>query len=245
MYKQIDIPENTSIATRLQNVQDRMQKAAQAAGRNPASIELIAVSKTHEAEAIAEAFAAGHRVFGENYVQEALAKQDKIHQLIPESAQIAWHFLGHVQKNKAKDIAGRFALIHSLDSPECACILARRLPENIPQQSILLQINIGNEPQKAGLTEEALMPLFEALAELPQIDVQGLMCLPPFFDGGEKVRPYFARMQAILENMRQKTQLALPTLSMGMSGDFSIAIEEGATCIRVGSDIFGARKIRL
>jgi len=238
------MPTNTSIATRLQNVQDRIKEAAQNAGRDPASIELIAVSKTKEAEAIAEAFAAGQRLFGENYVQEALGKQDRMHQLIPEAAHIEWHFLGHIQKNKAKDITGRFALIHTLDSLECARILARRLPENIPQQSILLQINIGNEPQKAGIAEEALMPLFEELIKLPQIQVQGLMCLPPFFDGGEKVRPYFARMQGILETLRQKTGLALPTLSMGMSGDFPIAIEEGATCVRVGSDIFGARTAR-
>ncbi len=229
------------IGESLRKVQDRIEEAAKLSRRPSSDITLVAVSKKQSLEAIAEAFLAGQRHFGENFVQEALEKQEGIKALIPEHDEIHWHFLGHIQKNKVKYLAGRFALIHSIDNMACGQILERRLPEGCPPQKLLVQVNIGEEAQKSGIDGETLFPLLEDLAQSPSLCVEGLMCLPPYFEDSEKVRPYFVQMRKLIEKARETTGLALPVLSMGMSNDFHVAIEEGATCIRVGSDIFGER----
>lgn len=179
--------ETAALGERLEAVRGRLAGAARIAGRKPEDVRLIAVSKLHPVEAILAAYGFGQRVFGENYVQEALAKQEALPDL-----DVEWHCIGHVQTNKAKDVTGRFALIHTVDNLKFAETLARRLPEDIPVQRVLLQVNIGNEPQKAGVDEHDLPALAEAVLALPRLEVRGLMCLPPFFDDGEAARPYFA-----------------------------------------------------
>ena len=171
--------ETAALGERLEAVRGRLAGAARIAGRKPEDVRLIAVSKLHPVEAILAAYGFGQRVFGENYVQEALAKQEALPDL-----DVEWHCIGHVQTNKAKDVTGRFALIHTVDNLKFAETLARRLPEDIPVQRVLLQVNIGNEPQKAGVDEHDLPALAEAVLALPRLEVRGLMCLPPFFDDG-------------------------------------------------------------
>ncbi|MEG2004630.1 MAG: YggS family pyridoxal phosphate-dependent enzyme [Bilophila sp.] len=231
--------ECAALGERLEAVRERLVRAAHNAGRAPEDTRLIAVSKLHPAEAIAAAATFGQRVFGENYVQEALAKQDEL-----AGKDVEWHFIGHVQTNKAKDVSGRFTLIHTVDSLKFAETLARRLPETVARQGVLLQVNIGDEPQKAGVAIADLPALAEAVFALPQLEVRGLMCLPPVFDAGEGARPYFARLRELRDALEARLGVALPELSMGMSGDCSQAVEEGATLVRVGTDIFGPRSAR-
>ena len=231
--------ETAALGERLEAVRGRLAGAARIAGRKPEDVRLIAVSKLHPVEAILAAYGFGQRVFGENYVQEALAKQEALPDL-----DVEWHCIGHVQTNKAKDVTGRFALIHTVDNLKFAETLARRLPEDIPVQRVLLQVNIGNEPQKAGVDEHDLPALAEAVLALPRLEVRGLMCLPPFFDGGEAARPYFARLRELRDDLEARLGIKLPELSMGMSGDCVQAVEEGATLVRVGTDIFGPRPVK-
>ncbi len=227
------------IGERLEIVRDRLAAAARHAGRRPEDITLVAVSKFHPVEAVQAAFACGQRAFGENYVQEALAKQMAFPQLSEQGGE--WHCIGHVQTNKAKDVAGRFALIHTVDSLKFAETLARRLPEGAARQGVLIQVNIGDEMQKSGVPEAALPDLVEGVLNLPDLELRGLMCLPPFFDDGEAARPFFARLRVLRDTMSKHFGVPLPELSMGMSGDFIQAIEEGATIVRIGTDIFGPR----
>ena len=224
--------ETAALGERLEAVRERLVGAARAARRKPEDVRLIAVSKLHPVEAILAAYGFGQRVFGENYVQEALAKQDALPDL-----DVEWHCIGHVQTN----VTGRFALIHTVDNLKFAETLDRRLPESVPSQAVLLQVNIGNEPQKAGIDEHDLPALAEAVMALPRIKVRGLMCLPPFFDDGEAARPYFARLRELRDDLETRLGVKLPELSMGMSGDCVQAVEEGATFVRVGTDIFGPR----
>ncbi|MEG2139421.1 MAG: YggS family pyridoxal phosphate-dependent enzyme [Bilophila sp.] len=231
--------ECAALGERLEAVRERLRSAAKTAGRAPEDIRLIAVSKLHPVAAIVAATTFGQRVFGENYVQEALAKQDAL-----ANTDIEWHFIGHVQTNKAKDVTGRFALIHTVDSQKFAETLARRLPDSVAHQGVLLQVNIGDEPQKAGVDIADLPALAEAVLALPRLTVRGLMCLPPVFDAGEDARPYFARLRNLRDQLESRLGIVLPELSMGMSGDCSQAVEEGATLVRVGTDIFGPRSAR-
>ena len=191
--------ETAALGERLEAVRGRLAGAARIAGRKPEDVRLIAVSKLHPVEAILAAYGFGQRVFGENYVQEALAKQEALPDL-----DVEWHCIGHVQTNKAKDVTGRFALIHTVDNLKFAETLARRLPEDIPVQRVLLQVNIGNEPQKAGVDEHDLPSLAEAVLALPRLEVRGLMCLPPFFDDGEAARPYFARLRELRDDLESR-----------------------------------------
>lgn len=228
--------ERAVLGERLEAVRERLARAARASGRSPEDVRLIAVSKLHPVDAVVAALGFGQRVFGENYVQEALAKQAAL----PDPA-IEWHCIGHVQMNKAKDVSGRFALIHTVDSLKFAEALARRLPDTVRRQDILLQVNIGNEPQKSGVNEWDLPALAEAVLAIPRLRIRGLMCLPPFFDDGEAARPYFARLRELRDVLQSRLDIPLPELSMGMSGDCEQAVEEGATLVRVGTDIFGPR----
>ncbi len=223
-------------------IHERICCAAQRAARAPEDVTLIAVSKFQSENLIRMAMRCGQRVFGENYVQEAMAKQASF--LNDETlAPPEWHYVGHAQSNKAKDIAGRFALIHTVDNLRLAQGIARRLPPDVVQ-SVLVQVNVGAEAQKAGVSPTELPHLVEALLELSGIRVCGLMCLPPFFDKGELTRPYFAKLREARDNLVRLFGLPFPELSMGMSGDFEQAIEEGATFVRIGTALFGARSTR-
>lgn len=219
-------------------------EAERMSGRNPGEVQLVAVSKFHPAAAIAALARFGQRDFGENYMQEARAKQVELARL-----SLNWHAIGPIQTNKAKDAAGHFALIHTLASLGLAKALARRLPEGT-RQDVLIQVNIGEEPQKSGVNPAELFVFVEALlksglvqedANTPGLCVRGLMCLPPHCGEAEAARPYFVRLRTLRDALCQRFGLALPELSMGMSGDYVQAIEEGATIIRVGTEIFGPR----
>lgn len=229
----------SELAARLDKVKGRMAKACARAGRDPESVRLVAVSKFHPASDIAALVAAGQREFAESYVQEALAKQDEL-----VGQDILWHFVGGLQTKKARQAAGRFVLVHSLDSEKLAVELARRAADAGVLQSVLIEVNMGEE-QKAGVDEAELPGLAEQVLSLREdgvgLDLQGLMCLPPMFDAPEEARPYFARLRELRDELAASLGVALPQLSMGMTGDFEAAIEEGATIIRVGTSIFGQR----
>lgn len=233
--------DDSALRERYHSVLERLGEAIARAGRKPEEVRLIAVSKLHPAEDVACVAAAGQVDFGENYVQEALQKrQDLVAQ--PQGRDIRWHMIGHVQSRKAAQVAGAFALVHTLDSVKLADALEKRAAALDVVQPVLCEINVGEEPQKAGIMADALPELAEhVLAHCPHLEMQGLMCLPPVFDAGEAARPYFARLYRLREDMRARTGLPLPHLSMGMSGDFAAAVAEGATLVRIGTDIFGPR----
>jgi pyridoxal phosphate enzyme (YggS family) len=230
--------EEKALVERLYAVRDRIACAARSAGRDPQDARLVVVSKLHPARAIAVLAAAGQLDFGESYVQEACSKQAELSHLA-----LRWHCVGHIQTNKAKNAAGRFCCIHSLDSLKLAQTLRRHIPAPERQQA-LIQVNVGNEDQKSGVHPEELPVLAEHVAGMPEFDLAGLMCLPPFFDSGALARPYFALLRELCEALRVRLGLALPELSMGMSGDFVEAVAEGATLVRIGTDIFGPRPMR-
>ena len=232
----------TELEERWRRVMDGKAEAEKGAGREVGSVRLLAVSKFHPASDIAELFHLGQLDFGENYMQEARAKQAELADLA-----IRWHAIGPVQTNKAKEVAGHFSLLHTLGSEALARAVLRRLPEGAVQDA-LIQVNIGEEPQKSGVAPADLFSFVETLLEGgltsetgAQLRLRGLMCLPPNCGEGELARPYFIRLRELRDGLESRFGLELPELSMGMSGDYRQAIEEGATIIRVGTDIFGAR----
>lgn len=229
------------LGARLENVRLRLKEALAANGRRPEDALLVAVSKFQPAAAISAAAAFGQADFGENYLQEALAKRAELAD-DPAAAGIRWHMIGHLQSRKAAQAAGAFALIHTLDSVKLADALERRLAQTGALQPVLMEINIGEEPQKAGVSARDAEALGEhVLAACPHLELQGLMCLPPVFDAGDAARPYFARLRRLGEDLRSRLGIGMPELSMGMSGDFEAAVAEGATIVRIGTDIFGPR----
>lgn len=216
-------------------VLEEIDKACVLAKRKPEEVTLIAVSKKHKSEDIKWLFEFGQKDFGENYVQEALAKQKDLHQL-----DINWHFIGSLQTNKAKYVVGSFALIHSVDRIKLAQELNKVALKKGVKQDILIQVNIGKEGQKAGVEEEGLLSLVEEILKLNQLNLVGLMTLPPCLQG-DKVRPFLARLRKLKEKVEVEFTLNLPHLSMGMTQDFKEAILEGATLVRIGTKIFGPR----
>lgn len=216
-----------------------MASACERAGRAPESVRLVAVSKFHPASDIAALVACGQREFGESYVQEALAKQDEL-----VGQDILWHFVGGLQTKKAKAVVGRFALAHSVDSEKLARELAKRAMEARILQPVLIEVNMGEE-QKAGVDEADLPALAKLVLSLKDrgcgLDLRGLMCLPPVFDSPEEAGPAFEYLRELRDGLSASLGIPLPELSMGMTGDFEVAIEEGATIIRVGTSIFGPR----
>ena len=226
-----------SIAENLKFIQERIISAAQCSGRNPDTVKLVAVSKTQPTEAVKAAVEAGQQIFGENYVQEFLDKTQKL----PES--VEWHFIGSLQSNKVKYLAGLTRLIHSVDRLSLAQEIDRQWGKIGKVCDILLQVNISGETTKSGTTTDDLFQLAREVALLPHIRVKGLMTMPPFFDEPERARPYFRELKRLsgLLAAEKIPGIALEELSMGMSGDFEVAIEEGATLVRVGSAIFGER----
>ncbi len=224
------------IARNLMEIHARVKAAARRAGRDPASIALVAVSKTHPTERVRAAIEAGQFVFGENRVQEALPKIDAL-----ACVQAQWHLIGHLQGNKARQAVGRFALIHSVDSVGLIQELEKRAAAAAVVQPILLQINVSGEASKFGAAPGLLPALLEALRGAPHLAAQGLMTIPPLTDDPKASRPHFRRLRGLLGSISADAPLAPRHLSMGMSDDFEVAIEEGATLIRVGTAIFGRR----
>jgi PLP dependent protein len=226
-----------TIAERLEIVRGRITAAAQKAGRNPGEIELVAVTKTHPPEALAEAIAAGQTLFGENRVQEARAKMPLV------SSRARWHFIGHLQKNKIRQALSAFELIHGVDSLAIARDIQRIADEDAQRPRVLLEVNVAGEGSKFGFKSATLEGELETIiAELPRLDIQGLMAIPPFSPKPEDSRKYFATLRSLRDQLQDKLRVGLPILSMGMSGDYEVAIEEGATLVRVGTAIFGERK---
>ena len=226
------------IESRLKHVKDQISEAAVACGRDPETVKLVAVSKTVPTDRILAAIRAGVTDLGENYVQEA---REKIEALREEN--VSWHFIGHLQSNKAKHAVRLFDLIHSIDSLKLAKELNKRASALGKVQKILAQVNISGEATKSGIETEQAVRLVRHIAPLENISIQGLMTMPPFFNAPEKVRPYFKALKNLQDLIRDEAiaNVYMTELSMGMSGDFAAAIEEGATLVRVGTAIFGER----
>jgi len=206
-------------------------------GRDPASVRLVAVSKTRPAGDVIEACQAGQIVFGENYVQELVSKVEEV------SERLEWHFIGHLQSNKVKQLAGLVTMIHSVDRLSLAEEICRQWGRLGRSCDILVQVNISGEATKSGTTEAEALQLVRTISILDNIKVRGLMTMPPFFDDPEAARPFFAELMRLSQRIDAERipGVEMRELSMGMSGDFEAAIQEGATLVRVGTSIFGAR----
>lgn len=226
---------NDNPAARLDAVRARIAAAEYAAGRAPNGVTLVAVAKAQDVPAIRALHAAGQRHFGESYLQEALHKQGALHDL-----DIVWHFIGVIQSNKTRDIAAHFAWVHGIDRLKVAERLSAQRPEGLPPLNVCIQVNIGGEPQKAGVDRAGLPALAAALQRLPRLRLRGLMALPPPSEEAEEQRRHFRALAAALRELRLQGA-PLDTLSMGMSGDLEAAVAEGATMVRVGTALFGTR----
>ena len=226
-----------SIGSNLQEVKQRIGRAAHAAGRSAQSVTLLAVSKTFDAGSVRQALAAGQHAFGENYVQEALSKIDA---LADQRAQLEWHLIGPLQSNKTRPVAEAFDWVHTIDRLKVAERLAEQRPPDLPPLQVCLQINISGEASKSGLAPDEVLPVALAVAALPRLTLRGLMAIPePAADPAAQREPH-RRLHALLASLQQ-SGLDLDTLSMGMSADLESAVAEGATIVRVGAAIFGAR----
>jgi len=225
----------TDIATQLAAVREAIAAAANAAGRDPSTVRLVAVSKTHPAAAVTAAAAAGQRVFGESRVQEA---RDKIPAGPPG---LDWHFIGHLQKNKVRQALPLFTFFHSIDSTALAQAIDRIAGETNKPVEGLLEVNVSGEATKYGFTPDQLRAEFAALSKLPHLRLRGLMTMAPYSENPEDARSVFRALRELRDELQSAHEYALPELSMGMSGDFVPAIEEGATLVRIGSSIFGER----
>jgi len=212
-----------------------MKSAADRVGRQVSDIRLVAVSKTYPPSVIREAWEVGQRVFGENRVQDALPKIQEL------PAEAEWHFIGHLQSNKIRKALPAFTLIHGVDNPELAIQINRIAGEMGLTASVLLETNVSGEASKFGFSPDALRQNLEDLLSLPNLCVKGLMTMAPYSEDPENARPVFSALRKLRDELASKTQHPLPELSMGMSGDFEVAIEEGATIVRIGSSIFGHR----
>lgn len=225
----------SEIRENLLRVKERIERAALKAGRDPNEVKLVAVSKTVEVARIRQAIEAGVTILGENYVQEAQRKIEEI------GKGVSWHFIGHLQSNKAKYAVRLFDLIHSVDSLSLAEELNRRAEREGRVIEVMIEVNLSGEATKFGTEEEKAVELARNLQQLKNLSLIGLMTMPPYFDDPQQSRPYFARLRALRERMG-KEGIVLKELSMGMSNDFEVAIEEGATYVRVGTAIFGPRR---
>ncbi len=225
------------IAKNLKSVRERIASAALRAGRDPGSVTLIAVSKTKPVEMIEAAMAAGQTVFGENRVQELRDKYDAL------GGRAVFHQIGGLQKNKVKYLIGRAALIESVDSRELAAEISRLSQKNGVTTDILIQVNIGRELQKSGVDPDEAENLVRFCSETPAVRVRGLMAIPPKCENPEDARPYFKEMYSLFLDIKSKNidNIYMDILSMGMTNDFEVAVEEGSTAVRVGTAIFGKR----
>jgi pyridoxal phosphate enzyme (YggS family) len=226
------------VAENLERVRGQITQAAAKAGRSTNDIELVAVTKTHPAEKVREAVDAGHALFGESRVQEARAK-------IPElPSNLRWQFVGHLQKNKIRQALPLFELFHGVDSLALAQEMNRIAAEEGGHPCVLLEVNVAEEGSKFGFKAETLRGEMESLLALPRLSIEGLMCIPPLADEAEASRTFFVQVRELRDSLEKEFDLRLPRLSMGMTQDFWIAVEEGATLVRVGTAIFGERSKR-
>ncbi len=229
----MSMPE--SIAERLADIQDRIVSSASRAGRPASGVELVAVSKTHPAERILEAVEEGQVLFGENRVQEALLKIPSL------PGRLRWHLIGNLQSNKVRKALPLFELIHGVDSVDLARDIDRIAGELGLHPRVLLEVNVSGEGSKHGFDPEVLERELDGLLSLPRVQVEGFMTMAPLAAEAEASRPYFVALRELRDRLAIRAGIPLPILSMGMSGDFEVAVEEGATLVRVGSAIFGKR----
>ena len=229
--------QSSNIAANLADVRQEIDSIARACGRNPEQIQLLAVTKTFGPQAVQEAHKAGQILFGENRVQEAEGKIPKI-----EASGIQWHLIGHLQSNKARRAVELFHVIQSLDSEKIARKVAQYAQELEKTTPVFIQIKVGEEPQKHGILPEDLAALTRVVDQLPTLQLLGLMTIPPYHEKAQGSRPYFRQMRELLEEANRGRPQPLTQLSMGMSHDYPIAIEEGATLLRIGTRIFGPRE---
>jgi len=228
----------TSIAENLDHVRERLAIAATKSGRSADDIELVAITKTHPADKVREAIQAGQTLFGESRVQEARTK-------IPElPSNSRWHFVGHLQKNKIRHALSLFEMIHSVDSLALAQDIDRIAEEEGLHPRVLLEVNVAGEGSKFGFAPGQLRDQMEALLALPRLSIEGLMCIPPIADESDASRKFFVQLREERDRFEKEFRLKLPQLSMGMTNDFIIAVEEGATLVRVGTAIFGERSAK-
>ncbi|MBI3398474.1 MAG: YggS family pyridoxal phosphate-dependent enzyme [Deltaproteobacteria bacterium] len=227
----------STAAENIGTVRERIERAAKHVGREPREITLLAAAKSVDVKRMREAVKAGVAVFGENYVQEA---KKKIKDLQHGKRDIRWHFIGNLQKNKAKDAVSLFDMIETVDSIGLAKELNKRAKEKL---DVLIQVNLAKEKTKGGVTEHEALGLAREIAKLENLSLKGLMTIPPYFEHPEMSRPYFTELRRLAEKIRRENMpnVIMKELSMGMSHDFEVAIEEGATIIRVGTAIFGER----
>lgn len=229
-----------TLAQRVQLVRARISRAATKVGRKPQDIRLVAVTKTVTADRIKEGIDAGLSIVGENRLQEAVPKI-----AVLQDAPVRWHFIGHLQRRKVRSVIGVFDLVHSVDSMELAQEINKRAGEAAICQEVLLEVNLGQEPTKSGFHPEDLIGVVPSLSLLPCLRVKGLMTIPPPTPKAEQARPYFSRLRKMAERIAalRLPAITMDELSMGMSNDYEVAIEEGATLVRVGAAIFGARHV--
>ena len=232
-------PSMSDIAANLESIHERISAAAVRSGRDASSVELLAVSKTHPVETIQEAIDAGQLVFGENRVQEILIKQP----LLP--GKVRWHLIGPLQSNKVRKVLPLVEMIHAVDSVDIAKDINRIGGELGLHPKILLEINLATESSKHGFSPEKIREQLEQLYTLDRLYIQGVMCIPPFDPLPEATRPYFVMLRELRDELEKIGGAPLPVLSMGMSHDFEVAVEEGATIVRVGSAIFGTRAAKV
>jgi pyridoxal phosphate enzyme (YggS family) len=235
-----EVPDLVNIANNVQHIQEGIRQTAFRAGRVPSSIQLVAATKTVSPSALLEAYEAGVRIFGENRLQEA---QEKLRVIGPRQG-LAWHFIGRMQRRKLKDIVGKFSLLHSVESVDQARGIDALAEKLGIQQDILLEINVGGEETKGGFDSTHVQEAIEQIDRLPHVAMRGLMTLPPFSDNPEDARPYFSEMRQLRDSLGhlRLRHGELKELSMGMSHDYQMAIEEGATMVRIGTAIFGQRR---
>jgi pyridoxal phosphate enzyme (YggS family) len=234
----MDAEAGRSIGDNVRGVYERIHRAALAAGRRVDSVRLVAATKTVSVETIREGLAAGLIILGESRLQEALPKIEAL-----RGEPVRWHFIGRLQRRKVRSVVGVFDLIHSVDTLELAQEIDRRAKDAGLQQPVLLEVNIGDEATKAGFRPDELISLLPELGRLSSMVVKGLMTIPPPASDAEEARPYFRRLRELAQKLdRNAPGLSMDELSMGMSNDYAVAVEEGATFVRVGTAIFGARQ---
>ena len=228
----------TSVAENLERVREQIARAAAKSGRTTDDVELVAITKTHPADKVREAIEAGHTLFGESRIQEARAK-------IPElPSNLRWHFVGHLQKNKIRHALPLFEMIHSVDSLALAQDNNRIAEEDGMHPRVLLEVNVAGEGSKFGFSPDKLSDQMEELLALPRLSILGLMTIPPLAEEAEASRKYFVQLREMRDRLQTEFRVDLAQLSMGMTQDFPIAVEEGATLVRVGTAIFGERRRR-
>ncbi len=227
--------ETAGIAARYRQIRERADAACRRAGRAPDEVTILGVTKTKPAATVRAAAGAGITDIGENYVQELLGKQRELGDIV------RWHYIGHLQRNKVREIVPFVTMIHGVDSERLGTEIGRQAEKLSRRIPVLIQVNTSGEESKFGIPPEEAGPLARRLAELPGLELSGLMTIPAIFDDPEGVRPMFRLLSELRGRIRRETGLPLPHLSMGMTGDFEVAIEEGATLVRIGTALFGGR----